>query len=252
MRPKLVVGNWKMHGSRQQVTQLLEGLKQGNEGLSKDVAVAVAPSHLHVGLANELLTGSQIALGAQDLHPGEEGAFTGAVSAPMLADYGVSYVIVGHSERRQFFAETDAVVAEKFLAAQEHGLRPILCIGESLMQREQGLSEQIVLSQLDAIVAAAGVQAFRDAVIAYEPIWAIGTGQTATPTEAQQVHWILRDHLAELDAAVASGVQLLYGGSVKSANSGKLFREPDIDGALVGGASLKAEEFLAICKSADF
>ena len=169
----------------------------------------------------------------------------------MLADYGVTYVIVGHSERREIFAETDQAVAVKFQAAQEGGLLPILCVGESLQQREQGSSEEVVLSQLDAVIAAAGVEALQSAVIAYEPIWAIGTGKTASPEQAQGIHRVLREHIAKSNSTIAAGVRILYGGSVKASSATELFDQTDIDGGLVGGASLKAEEFISICKSAD-
>ena len=169
----------------------------------------------------------------------------------MLAEYGVTYVIVGHSERREIFAETDQAVAAKFQAAQDEGLLPILCVGESLQQREQGSSEEVVLSQLDAVIAAAGVEALQSAVIAYEPIWAIGTGKTASPEQAQGIHRVLREYIAKSNSTIAAGVRILYGGSVKASSATELFDQTDIDGGLVGGASLKAEEFISICKSAD-
>jgi triosephosphate isomerase len=253
MRQKLVVGNWKMHGSRTQVRQLIEDVAAGTAGLN-DVEIAVAPTFLHLGLAAQLsqqVGAKHLKLAAQNLYPQEQGAFTGEVSAPMLADYGVTYVIVGHSERREIFAETDQAVAVKFQAAQEGGLLPILCVGEALQQREQGSSEEVVLSQLDAVIAAAGVEALQSAVIAYEPIWAIGTGKTASPEQAQGIHRVLREHIAKSNSTIAAGVRILYGGSVKASSATELFDQTDIDGGLVGGASLKAEEFISICKSAD-
>lgn len=253
MRQKLVVGNWKMHGSRTQVRQLIEGVAAGSVDLAQ-VEIAVGPTLLHIGLAAELCASaaaSHLKLAAQNLFAEPEGAFTGEVSAPMLAEYGVNYAIVGHSERREIFAESDQVVAAKFMAAQASGLIPILCVGESLAQREAGTSAAVVLAQLDAVVEAAGIEALQSAVLAYEPIWAIGTGKTASKEQAQEIHRVLREHIANLDSTVAQGIRILYGGSVKAANATELFSQADIDGGLIGGASLKAEEFVSICKSAD-
>lgn len=253
MRQKLVVGNWKMHGSRTQVRQLMEGVAAGSAGLEK-VEIAVGPTLLHIGLAAELCAtegAAHLKLAAQNLFAEPEGAFTGEVSAPMLAEYGVNYVIVGHSERREIFAESDQVVANKFKAAQASGLIPILCVGESLAQRECGTSAEVVLAQLDAVIEAAGIEALQSAVLAYEPIWAIGTGKTASKEQAQEIHQVLREHMAKSSTTVAQGIRILYGGSVKAANATELFSQADIDGGLVGGASLKAEEFVSICKSAD-
>ena len=253
MRRKLVVGNWKMHGSRTQVRQLIEGVAAGSVDLKK-VEIAVAPTLLHIGLAAELCASEDaghLKLAAQNLVAEPAGAFTGEVSAPMLAEYGVNYVIVGHCERRGIFAETDQVVAAKFKATQASGLIPILCIGESLAQRECGTSAEVVLAQLNAVIEAAGIEALQSAVLAYEPIWAIGTGKTASKEQAQEIHRVLREHIAKSDTAVAQGIRILYGGSVNAANATELFSQADIDGGLVGGASLKVEEFVSICKSAD-
>jgi len=206
---------------------------------------------LHIGLAAQQLSSGLVKLGAQNFHPEPSGAFTGEVSAQMLTEYKVTYAIVGHSERRELFAESDQLVARKFEAAQMAGLVPILCVGESLSQREQGITEEVVLAQLDAVIALVGIAAIQDAVIAYEPIWAIGTGKTASPEQAQQVHNVLREHLASMSVAVAQSVRIIYGGSVKAASATDLFSKADIDGGLVGGASLEAEEFISICKSAD-
>ena len=251
MRRKLVVGNWKMHGSLAQSTALLQEVVAATTEFSDELEISICPSYIHLGLAKELLQNTPLLLGAQDLNSEPEGPQTGEVSASMLADFGASYVIVGHSERREIFQESDQLVAVKIAAAQATGLTPILCIGESLEQRQQGLTEEIVIAQLSAVIDQVGIQAFNRAVIAYEPIWAIGTGQTASPTQAQGVHWILRDHLAAQDAAVAGSIRIIYGGSVKADNAKALFLQADIDGGLVGGASLKAEEFISICKSAD-
>ena len=253
MRRKLVVGNWKMHGSRTQVRQLIEGVAAGSVDLKK-VEIAVAPTLLHIGLAAELCASEDaghLKLAAQNLVAEPAGAFTGEVSAPMLAEYGVNYVIVGHCERRGIFAETDQVVAAKFKATQASGLIPILCIGESLAQRECGTSAEVVLEQLNAVIEAAGIESLQSAVLAYEPIWAIGTGKTASKEQAQEIHRVLRENIAKLNTAVAQDIRILYGGSVKAANATELFSQADIDGGLVGGASLKVEEFVSICTSAD-
>jgi triosephosphate isomerase len=253
MRQKLVVGNWKMHGSMAQVRQLLEGVATGSADLKK-VEIAVGPTLLHIGLAAEVCAGEaagHLKLAAQNLFAEPAGAFTGEVSAPMLAEYGVNYVIVGHSERREIFAETDQVVAAKFKATQASGLIPILCVGESLAQRECGTSAEVVLAQLNAVIEAAGIEALQSAVLAYEPIWAIGTGKTASKEQAQEIHRVLREHIAKSDTAVAQVIRILYGGSVSASNATELFSQADIDGGLVGGASLKVEEFVSICKSAD-
>ena len=253
MRRKLVVGNWKMHGSRTQVRQLIEGVAAGSVDLKK-VEIAVAPTLLHIGLAAELCASEDaghLKLAAQNIVAEPAGAFTGEVSAPMLAEYGVNYVIVGHCERRGIFAETDQVVAAKFKATQASGLIPILCVGESLAQRECGTSAEVVLAQLNAVIEAAGIEALQSAVLAYEPIWAIGTGKTASKEQAQEIHRVLREHIAKSDTAVAQAIRILYGGSVSAANATELFSQADIDGGLVGGASLKVEEFVSICKSAD-
>ncbi len=253
MRRKLVVGNWKMHGSRTQVRQLIEGVAAGSVDLKK-VEIAVAPTLLHIALAAELCASEDaghLKLAAQNLVAEPAGAFTGEVSAPMLAEYGVNYVIVGHCERRGIFAETDQVVAAKFKATQASGLIPILCIGESLAQREAGTSAEVVLEQLNAVTDAVGIESLQSAVLAYEPIWAIGTGKTASKEQAQEIHRVLREHIAKSNTAVAQSIRILYGGSVNAANATELFSQVDIDGGLVGGASLKVEEFVSICKSAD-
>jgi len=249
MRRKLVAGNWKMHGSRRFVEETLSALRDTTNGQDA-VDMAICPTLVHLPLAEKVLSGSRIALGAQNVHPADEGAFTGEVSASMLAEFAVRYVIVGHSERRQLFAETDELVADKFAAVLAAEMIPILCLGETLEQREQGITHKVVLSQLDAVIGKSGSKVFEQAVIAYEPIWAIGTGRTATPEQAQDVHATIRQHLAEQDDEVAEHCVILYGGSVKAANAGELFDQPDIDGGLVGGASLKADEFASICKSA--
>jgi len=196
------------------------------------------------------LAGSSIAWGAQDVSEQAKGAFTGEVSASMLLDFGCKYVIVGHSERRSLYGESDELVAMKYMAAQAAGLTPILCVGESLEERESGVTEVVVARQLDAVINAAGVASLARAVVAYEPVWAIGTGKTASPEQAQAVHAFIRGKIATLDAAVADGLVIQYGGSVKAANAAELMVQSDIDGGLIGGASLVADEFVAICRAA--
>ncbi|MBN8482179.1 MAG: triose-phosphate isomerase [Xanthomonadales bacterium] len=247
MRRKLVAGNWKMHGSRAMASELVAALA-GAGGVA--VEVAVLPPFPYLAELAAAHAGSDLAIGAQDLSEHAQGAYTGEVSGAMLADVGCRYVLVGHSERRQYHGETDAVVARKFVAAQAAGLVPVLCVGELLEHRDAGETEAVVAAQLDAVVAVSGAAAFAHAVVAYEPVWAIGTGRTATPEQAQEVHAFVRGKLAAHDATIASSLRILYGGSVKAANAGALFAGPDIDGGLIGGASLVAADFLAICEAA--
>jgi triosephosphate isomerase len=248
MRRKLVAGNWKMHGSLVQNEVLLDAVSGGMTQLS-GVDCAVCVPFPYLSQAQHKLSGTSIAWGAQDVHQMEGGAFTGEVSAAMLNDFGCRYVIVGHSERRSLYGEGSRLVAEKFAAAQKAGMLPILCVGETLEQREAGNTEAIVAEQLDAVVELLGVQCLRDAVVAYEPVWAIGTGKTATPEQAQAVHAFIRQRVAAHDGQVADGLCILYGGSVKPGNAAELFAMPDIDGGLIGGAALVAEDFLAICRA---
>jgi triosephosphate isomerase (TIM) len=247
-RRALVAGNWKMNGSRAESAALLEAVKQGvAEGVATDVAVC--PPFILIPLAAEKLAGSAVAVGGQNLNVNKAGAFTGEVSGAMLRDFGCTCVIVGHSERRTLYGEDDVAVAAKFGAAQAAGLTPILCVGETLAEREANQTEAVVARQLDAVLKQHGVASLRNAVIAYEPVWAIGTGKTATPEQAQDVHRFIRDRVAALDAAVAGGVRILYGGSMKGSNAKELMAQPDIDGGLIGGASLVAQEFLTICRA---
>lgn len=248
MRQTLVAGNWKLNGSKASITALVKGILVGMQDLDK-VAVAVCAPYVYIPMTQELLAGSRIGLGSQDVADQESGAFTGEVSAPMLNEFGCEYAIVGHSERRALYGEKDEDTARKFAAARKHGLKPILCVGETLQEREAGVTEQVVARQLDAVIALEGVNALLDGVIAYEPVWAIGTGKTASPQQAQEVHAFIRNKLAALNTEVAAKVQILYGGSVKGVNAAELFAMPDIDGGLIGGASLDANEFLAICKA---
>lgn len=250
MRQPLVAGNWKMHGSKETVASLLAGLKAGMSNVQV-AEVAVCPPFVYLQQVAAELSGSKIAWGSQDICEQEgQGAFTGEVSGAMLQEFGCKYVIVGHSERRNIYGETDEIVAKKFTAATQAGLIPILCVGELLDEREQGITEEVVGRQLDAVLATDGIAGLADAVIAYEPVWAIGTGKTATPQQAQEVHAFIRRKLAEHDAAVAEKIRILYGGSVKGANAAELFAQADIDGGLIGGASLNVEEFLTICSAA--
>lgn len=249
MRQPLVAGNWKMNGSKNDVEALLSELK-GGVGDSMAAAVVVCPPYVFLDQARRLLEGSAVGLGAQDVCDQDKGAFTGEVSGPMLVEAGCGYVIVGHSERRHVYGESDELTAKKFSAARRAGLIPILCVGETLEERESGVTEQVVETQLNAVIELEGIEGFNDAVIAYEPVWAIGTGKTATPDQAQQVHAFIRGRLRERNAELAEAVQILYGGSVKGANAAELFSQADIDGGLIGGASLKADEFLTICRAA--
>ncbi len=249
MRRPLVAGNWKMHGSRAETAALLDELIQ-QQGAERVTEVAVCPPFVYLQEAARRLKESDIALGAQNLCAEAVGAFTGEVSAAMLKDVGCRYVIVGHSERRALYHEDDKLVARKFVAAQSQKLTPILCVGETLEQRERGETENVVARQVDAVIAVAGIGAFADAVVAYEPVWAIGTGKNATPQEAQEVHAFIRRRISGRDDKIAGELRILYGGSVKAANAAELFEMPDVDGSLVGGASLRGDEFGRICAAA--
>lgn len=247
MRRKLVVGNWKMNGSLSANQALLEGLKSGMQDYKCDVAVC--PPAPYLQQCQAVLAGTEIAWGAQDMSMHDAGAFTGEIAAGMLRDFGCSYVILGHSERRTYHAENNEQVAVKTVRAIANGLTPIVCVGESLPEREAGITTEVVSRQIDAVLAQISAEQVADIVVAYEPVWAIGTGKTATPEMAQEVHALLRGKLNKKSAQAAPGVRILYGGSVKSDNAVDLFAMPDIDGGLVGGASLKANEFLAIIQA---
>lgn len=249
MRPKYVVGNWKLNGSLAANETLLKTLlaKVSKES-GRHLAVCVpAPYFAQV---RGLLEGSPVAWGGQDVSRFDKGAYTGEVSGAMLAEFGCRYALVGHSERRTLFGETDAVVAEKFLAARRAGLAPVFCVGETLEERERGVTESVLARQLDAVLESSGAAALDGALMAYEPVWAIGTGKTATSAQAQQAQAFLRQRVSEKDAGVAAKLPILYGGSVKGANAAELFAMPDVDGGLIGGASLVADEFLAIWRAA--
>lgn len=239
-----------MNGSRESVAALLDGIKAGM-GDVKVAEVAVCPPSIFIPEVQRKLDGSAIAWGGQDVSVHEQGAYTGETAASMLVDYGCKYIIIGHSERRTYHGESDALVAEKYEAAMKAGLAPIFCIGETLEEREQGITEAVVARQVDAVIERLGVQALASGVIAYEPVWAIGTGKTATPAQAQEVHAFIRSRVAAHDAGVAEGVRILYGGSMNAGNAAELLAQQDIDGGLIGGASLKAEDFLTICRAAN-
>ncbi len=249
MRQPLVAGNWKMNGSVASVRELLDGIKEG-AGKVGNCEVAVCPPYIFIPAAQSALSGTAISWGGQNLSTEQSGAFTGEVSASMLLDFGCKYVIVGHSERRTLYGEDDALVARKFAVARAAGLKPILCVGETLDEREKGITEEVVARQVDAVIELEGAQALADGVIAYEPVWAIGTGVTATSEQAQEVHAFIRKRIASHDAGVADGLRILYGGSMKPDNAADLMSNADIDGGLIGGASLKAADFLAICEAA--
>jgi triosephosphate isomerase len=247
MRTPLIAGNWKMNGSLQSVIELVEGIKAGE---ASNARLAVCPPAVYLMKVGGMLDGTDIALGAQNVCDRESGAFTGEIGASMLKECGCQYAIVGHSERRALYQESDELVARRFAMAVASGLVPILCIGETLEQREHGVTEEIVARQLDAVIERQGVSVIGQSVIAYEPVWAIGTGKVATPEQAQAVHGFIREKLSALDTGVADKVQIIYGGSMNPANAGELLSKPDIDGGLIGGASLKAIDFLAIGQSA--
>lgn len=249
MRSKLVVGNWKMNGNLASNQALLKSLIPLLASVTRARCAVCAP-YPYLAQTEQILRGQGISWGAQDVCEYEHGAYTGGVSAGMVADFGCRFVIVGHSERRALFGDTDAVVAKKFAAVLKAGLTPILCVGETLAERESGVMEQVIARQMDAVIAQSGVAALGQAVMAYEPVWAIGTGKTATPEQAQAVHAFIRGRIADQDMRVADGLPILYGGSVKAANAVQLFAMADIDGGLIGGAALVAEEFAAICKVA--
>lgn len=249
-RQYLVAGNWKMNGSVTANSALVEGIAAGLKGVPA-VEVLVCPPAVYVQQVATLIGTRAIALGGQSLSDQEKpGAFTGETHGAMLRELGCQYVLVGHSERRALYGETDAVVAAKFCAAQKLGLVPVLCLGETLEERDGNATESVLARQLGAVLEAAGVEAFAKAVIAYEPVWAIGTGRNATAAQAQAAHYYLRGLIAQRSASIAGSVRVLYGGSVKPDNANELFACPDVDGGLIGGASLKSGDFLAICAAA--
>lgn len=250
MRQVMVAGNWKMNGSSESVKELMTGIKQGMASVNK-AEVVVCPPAVYISRVSGAADGTAIKVGAQNICDQDKGAFTGEISGEMLKDVGCEYAIVGHSERRALYGESDELVARRFAAARRNGVKPIFCIGETLAEREAGVTNEVCARQIDAVIRLEGVTALADGVIAYEPVWAIGTGKTASPQQAQEVHGFIRGKIAELDAGVAEGLRILYGGSMNPANAAELIAQPDIDGGLIGGASLKAEDFLAICLAAE-
>jgi triosephosphate isomerase len=249
MRKKLVAGNWKMHGSLRENAALLDRLVAGLPGVGCEVLVCVPYPYL--AQVGERLQATSVLWGAQNVSEHTAGAFTGEVAATMLADFACTHVLVGHSERRTLYGESDALVAAKCKAVLAAGMRPVLCVGETLAEREAGLTQVVVERQLSVVLDVVGVAAFARMVLAYEPVWAIGTGLTASPAQAEEVHAAIRLRIAGQDAAVAEGLQILYGGSVKPQSAVELFAQPNIDGGLIGGAALVADDFLAICRAAN-
>ncbi|MDA3807904.1 MAG: triose-phosphate isomerase [Thiomicrorhabdus sp.] len=250
MRKPFVAGNWKMHGSKASILSLVTGLNAKSSEVS-GVDIAICPPTIYIDYTSRCLSADNISIGGQNIaEEPNQGAFTGEASVEMLKDLGCQYVILGHSERRTIYDETDAQVAQKVKVAMKAGVTPILCIGETLEERESGVMESVIATQLKAVLDVVGIAAFENVVIAYEPIWAIGTGVTASPAQAQEVHAFIRSELAALDSAVAEKVIIQYGGSVKPGNAVELFGQPDIDGGLIGGASLDANDFMEICKAA--
>ena len=249
MRTKLVVGNWKLNGSLAGNEALLKAVQAGVSA-AKDRICAVCVPYPYLAQMGTLLRGTAIAWGSQDVSRHEKGAYTGEVSGAMVAESGARFAIVGHSERRSMFGETDSIVADKFAAARKAGLTPIFCVGETLAEREAGVTESVLARQVDALLAKQGVAPLGEAVVAYEPVWAIGTGKTATSAQAEEAHAFIRARIAAQDAGVAGRLPILYGGSVKGSNAAELFAMPNVDGGLVGGASLAAEDFIAIWRAA--
>ncbi|MCN4143599.1 MAG: triose-phosphate isomerase [Thiohalomonas sp.] len=249
MRTPLVAGNWKMNGSRETIKELINGVVEGAKVLN-GIDIAVCPSAIHIADVTEVTAGSNVAVGSQHACIELKGAFTGETSIDMIKEFGCQYAIVGHSERRTIYGETDEMVAKKFAVVKKTGMIPIFCIGETLEEREANITEKVCAHQIDVVFALEGDNAFEGAVIAYEPVWAIGTGKTASPEQAQAVHAFIRQHIAERNADIAEKVQILYGGSMNPMNAKELMDQKDIDGGLIGGASLKHEDFLVICQAA--
>lgn len=249
MRRTLIAGNWKMNGSLSSIETLINGIKNGLAEVT-NADMAVCPPAIYIPKVNALIGDANIGLGSQNICDQEAGAFTGELAPSMLKEFNCRYAIIGHSERRSLYSESDELVAKRFAMAVKHGITPLFCIGETLQERESGVMEDVVSRQLDAVIDSQGIDAIGQCVIAYEPVWAIGTGVTASPEQAQAVHAFIRNKLAALSEDVAAKVQILYGGSMNAANAAELLSQTDIDGGLIGGAALKADDFLAIGKSA--
>jgi len=249
MRKKMVAANWKMHASREEAKALLCAVAAGLKS-DINIDVVICPSFVYLPLAENILSQTTIAWGGQNMHINQCGAFTGEISGPMLAEFGARYVLIGHSERRSVFHETLSLITAKFKSALQFGLQPILCIGETQVEREQNNTETVLKNQLEAVLTEIDIRVFNQAILAYEPVWAIGTGLTASPDQAEEAHRFIRAHLAQYNVDVANTVRILYGGSVKADNAASLFAMPNIDGGLIGGASLNAQGFLDICQAA--
>jgi len=247
MRKTIIAGNWKMNASKDSVKSLVGGILSGMEGVNSEVLVCVPFPYL--SQVELLIEGSNLKLGAQNININASGAFTGEISADMIKDFGAKHVIVGHSERRSLYGETSSVVAKKTKAALDAGMTPLLCVGESLEHRQSGKTEAVVEEQINAVIELLGIDSFHNIIVAYEPVWAIGTGMTATPEQAQAVHLFIRNLLGESSENIAQKTPILYGGSMNAGNAVELISCPDIDGGLIGGAALKAEDFLQICKA---
>lgn len=253
MRQYLVAGNWKMNGSQSMTAELISSISQGLESIGEQaqkVDVMVCPPAPYLSSAQRALNDSQIRLGAQNVNAYASGAYTGECSLPMLEEFGCEYVLLGHSERRTYYHETDNDVAEKLLSCIESKVTPVLCVGETLEQRQQGTTEQVIATQLEAVLNQVLPEKLAKIVVAYEPVWAIGTGETATPEQAQQVHQFIRQRIADVAPEAAVKIQILYGGSMKPENAESLLSQADIDGGLIGGAALKADSFVEICRAA--
>lgn len=249
MRKTLIAGNWKLNGSVESITELLKGIVAGLPE-TESLSVAVCPPYIYIPMVTDILSDQRVMVGSQNVSAQPKGAYTGEISAAMLSEFGCQYGLVGHSERRSLYNETDADVAVKFKALSDSGIIPVLCVGETLEERDQGVTESVVSRQIQAVIDQHGIAAFASAVIAYEPVWAIGTGRTATPEQAQAVHAAIRALLAIHDKVIADTTQIVYGGSMNPGNAAELLAMPDIDGGLIGGASLNADDFLAICRAA--
>ena len=249
MRRTLIAGNWKMNGSLSSIEELINGIKDGLAEVT-NADMAVCPPAVYISKVNELIGDAGLGLGSQNICDQESGAFTGELAPSMLKEFNCSYAIIGHSERRSLYGESDELVAKRFAMAVQSGIIPLFCIGETLEERESGIMEDVVSRQIDAVIDTQGIDAIGQCVIAYEPVWAIGTGVTASPEQAQAAHAFIRSKLAVLSEDVAAKVQILYGGSMNAGNAKELLSQPDIDGGLIGGAALKAADFLAIGKSA--
>ncbi len=250
MRQPLVAGNWKLNGSLSSISELISGIREQLPSI-KNAELAVCPPYIYLSQVQKLLEGTEISLGAQDCSDQESGAYTGEVAAAMIKEFGCTYNIIGHSERRHVYGDSNDKVATKFAHVVKNGLTPILCVGETLQEREAGHTEVVVATQINAILDLFGIEAFKKAVIAYEPVWAIGTGQVATPAQAQEVHEEIRLTLDAQNKDIAANIRILYGGSMKPENAEELLQQPDIDGGLIGGAALKADDFIGIAQAAN-